>query len=217
MIERLEQISLSKQQKKMTKWDWIILLTIVVIYAGIAFYRLGDFKIPSTEYDAKGTISLQFPKEHPEITEVMYYLGERDSFQCYLEESMDGIRWTKVPLIIEEDAFILTEVEGFEAKSVFSWQKAACHISSPYVRFVCNDADFLLRELVYRDEKGNVIRPLNAKDYETLFDEQKLCPKVSTYMDSTIFDEVYYARTATINLPRGGWVFSNHSLPCKNS
>lgn len=210
MIERLEQITPTKKQKKMTKWDWILLLTIMIIYAGIAFYHLGDFEIPSTEYHTEGTISLQFSEEHPEITEVLYYLGERDSFQCYLEESMEGIRWTKVPLIIEEDAFILTEVEDFEAKSVFSWQKATCHISSPYVRFVCNDADFLLRELVFRDGEGNVLLPHNAKDYEALFDEQKLCPKVSTHMDSTIFDEVYYARTAYEFLHGEEWFEKTH-------
>ena len=71
MIEQLEQIKPTKKRKKMTKWDWIHLLTIVVIYAGIAFYRLGDFEIPSTEYDTEGTISLQFLEEHPEITEIL--------------------------------------------------------------------------------------------------------------------------------------------------
>ena len=51
-------------------------------------------------------------------------------------------------------------------------------------------------ELVFTDADGNLLEPVNAKEYKNLFDEQKLFTGRSTNLNGTYFDEIYHARTA---------------------
>ena len=60
----------------------------------------------------------------------------------------------------------------------------------------CSSTETQLNELVFRDEQGNALMPVNAQQYPALFDEQEKCPEISTFRDSTYFDEIYHARSA---------------------
>lgn len=211
--QRLKERRETKKLKKFSKWDWCFLVLITILYACVAFYRLGDLRIPSTQYtkqNVEDNIVLDFGKTHNEITQVCYYMGEKDNFTCYLEESNDGIVWKRVPITTNEGTFAESEVEKFKMEQVFSWQMIKCHIKAPFVRLVCKDKNFLLREFVFRDKDGKIVLPQNASQYNALFDEQRLCPKVATYMNSTIFDEVYYARTAYEYLHGQKWFECTH-------
>ena len=46
--------------------------------------------------------------------------------------------------------------------------------------------------ITYEDEAGNEIVPVNSAAYAELFDEQEMCPEISTFRDSTYFDEIYH-------------------------
>ncbi|MBQ5561091.1 MAG: phospholipid carrier-dependent glycosyltransferase [Lachnospiraceae bacterium] len=209
MFEVMKQITRKKTLKKMTILELVMLGIMVFIYAMVAFYRLGDHEIPNTQYTCSDVASFEFPKEHSEITKVMCYIGEKDAFLFSLEESEDLIHWSNVSVVDDEEQ-IPTKLKEVKAKRVFSWQTLHCSIMAPYVRLVAKDEKAVLRELVFWDENGNRLLPDNSDKYKQLFDEQKICPKVSTYMDSTIFDELFYARTAYEYLHGLKWCERTH-------
>ena len=64
------------------------------------------------------------------------------------------------------------------------------------LRLTLTDASASLIELVCTDADRNIIRPVNADAYETLFDEEALYPERYSFRNSMYFDEIYHARTA---------------------
>ncbi len=82
------------------------------------------------------------------------------------------------------------------AESVFSWNRIDINYNVRYVGLVSTDDEAVFNEFVVQRTDGAVILPVNAQDYPELFDEQEMFPEAKTYMDGTMFDEVYHGRTA---------------------
>ncbi len=82
-------------------------------------------------------------------------------------------------------------------EQVFSWQAYLLpegNWNALALRLL--DERAILFELVFLDEKGEVLYPDNATGYEKLFDETALLPQKMSTLTETYFDEIYYARTA---------------------
>ena len=189
----------SEKNVKFTKQDWIALLSIVVVYGAIALYNLGYNYAPQSYYTAQGAneaITFDFTNKQANITELNYYLGRYENREFYLQQSSDNVNWTNVVTDGQDEASLGAEASKFTMVSVFCWGKTNFTITEPYVRLVTKTDNNIINELVFKDEAGNEIVPVNSASYTDLFDEQEMCPEISTFRDSTYFDEIYHARTA---------------------
>lgn len=173
---------------KITKWDVLIMVVICLVYGAIALFDLGDMDAPDNgwvSHTPNEEIILEFD-ENTIITDVQYYLGgyHKPHFNIDMAETLDGT-WTNV-------------VSDEEMVSVYRWQGIDLQqvIQQPYVKLTSLSYDAEIMELIFVNEKKEVVVPKNADEYPMLFDEQDLYTERTTYLNSTIFDEIYHARTA---------------------
>lgn len=182
-------IERTSKMPKWTKYDTIALLVIMIAYSGFAFHDIGNRYAPETQWsyntgtdDTSNQIILDLGESRSNVS-LNYYLGnyERRKFQIEVLDSLDGT------------AANTTELEMV---SVFCWGETVLADTGRYIRMTCTSDKAVLFELALEDEQGNLIIPVNAGDYQALFDEQDMFPGRSTFRDSTYFDEIYHARTA---------------------
>ena len=122
--------------------------------------------------------------------------GYYENREFYLEESADGVNWTAVAVNGQDVNSLGGEAAKFSMSSVFCWGTASFYSTQPFLRLRCISNETVLNELVFLDETGAVVTPVNAEAYAALFDENVKYPGESTFRDSTYFDEIYHARTA---------------------
>ena len=166
-----------------TKTDWIIMIAISLIYGIVAFVNLGVTKAPETIYnfEANNTISLEFSEEERPTT-LCYYLLHEVDLTCELTQSPDNINWSSPRTI--------------SMKQVFSWEQVKLADETQFVNLINTSADGYIGEIVFLNEEGRIVEPLNASLYPALFDEADALPEHFDYSSSAYFDEVYYHRTA---------------------
>ena len=175
----------SEEKVRFTKIDLGLLLAICVLYSCFALYDLGDHKAPVTTYDMvqNQTIELEFPDDALPVTMASYLAPWHQ--RHFTLESRDNASdsWTHLGEII--------------LNNVFTWQDVSLQgLTTHYLRLTLTDTDASLIELVFLDADGNVIRPVNAEAYGTLFDENDLYPERYSFRNSMYFDEIYHGRTA---------------------
>jgi len=176
---------------KMLVIDWIIMTVIVVIYGAVALYDLGSTKTPNTEYmddQWNANVTLDFGKS-VNLSEIDYYLGLNENREMIAEVSDTGEEGSWRQLSTNNDNNTSTWV------SVMCWGEQEISTTTRYLRLTCNSDKLSLFELVFLDESGNIITPVNAGEYKNLFDEQDKFEK-RDFRNGTYFDEVYHARTA---------------------
>lgn len=174
---------------RMTKKDYIAMGVITAVYAVVAFVHLGNMDAPQTEYSlvAQGPVVVDFGLD-VSLAKIHDYGGYQNNPKYYVDYSSDNANWA--PLFTQENPW--------DAGSVFTWNEADLNITARYVRIspaADNYGDSMM-EMVFTDAAGEVVVPVNAGDYATLFDEQDLYPERSSYREGTYFDEIYHARTA---------------------
>lgn len=175
-----------KKIPKWTRWDFIILFVLIVVYSGFAFYDLGKMDAPDSgwsSYQINDEILLDLGTSQ-EISSVSYFLGnyEKRTFLVEVAEDLNG-PWTTVTQSLEMD-------------KVFNWGNTELNTFGRYIRFTTLKDKSVIFELSLLDVNKNSIEPVNKQDYIALFDEQELRPKRATFREGTYFDEIYHARTA---------------------
>ncbi len=180
------KVSSSLKNKFYNRTDYISMLTLTLLFALMAFFRLGNTYAPQSAYTALAEnpdIILDFG-EYIGIRSVSLYLNCQSNRHFTLSAFNEVTR--------EWELFN----ESAEASSVFTWNKLDVSYNLRYLGLVALESDTVLNELVAVTTEGDVILPVNAQDYPELFDEQDMFPEYVTYMDGTMFDEVYHGRTA---------------------
>lgn len=168
--------------------DLIRMAVITLVYSCFALYDLGDAAAPESRYDmtCNDTVTVYFDstESHRKAASVACYIAPGHS-RNFIVEAGDqyGDEW-----------FSDTQTVTFE--NVFTWQETALDISGDRIRLTLTDHSASLLELVFLDQDGNVMTPLNAADYPALFDEQSLYPVRFSFRNSMYFDEIYHGRTA---------------------
>ena len=195
---------------KMTRFDFAVLILIVVVYATIAFTRLGYMHAPHTSYSftEQGDVLLDLGEEKA-VGGIWNYLGHQNNPKYNLWY-WDGREWIAVFCdAVYEDGTI--DSSGcWDAGSVFCWNYCNLGITAQYLYISAsadNYADSIL-ELVLTDSEGQTITPINSQQYEALFDEQDEFEGRSSAMNGTYFDEIYHGRTA--------YEMINHLVCCEN-
>ena len=170
----------------MTKKDYKCMGALMLLFALLAFFRLGNTYAPETSYrttQANRDIILDFGS-YIDIGSIDVFLGNLNSrhFSVSVFNEVTG-SWE----VINGDA---------KVESVFAWNTIDIGYNTRYLGLVSLDEEGIFNEFVAVGLDGTPILPENAGDYKALFDEQETYPETKTYMASTMFDEVYHGRTA---------------------
>lgn len=189
----------SRRMPKFTKWDWIVLGSILALYSAFAMYDLGKTDAPETEWNARqpGEEIVLDLGEAKHVDMIHGFLGTYANRSYTLSFSEDGENYADLGKIMAENVFCWNEmrVEKQEGEE-FDNTTYNLQYDYRYVRLTALDAESALRELVILDTEGNRLMPVNASEYPELFDEQDLYVPVVTFREGTYFDEIYHARTA---------------------
>lgn len=177
---------------KMRRIDLPVLAAILIAGAFVSFFGLGDKQAPQSFYTfeaGSSEVVLEF-SDYTEISGIMYYTG-LNTGEYTLEFSVDGVRWDK-QLVMEQPynkifAWVIPEMPENDFGAV------------KYVRIKTHSASIQLGEIALYGLDGELLdvsNIRNAGSYPELFDEQEYIVDAPSYMNSTYFDEIYYARTA---------------------
>ena len=188
---------------RLSKKDAVILFVLTVITAFLTFRRLGNHYAPQTSRIITAgdpEIILDFG-EYLTVEQLHIFLGRLDNRTFTMSVYNEVTRkWE------------LIDSEG-TVSSVFAWNTIDVYYYTRYLGLVFTSDDNDLKEIVCTGSFGendtsrsdaktdvtdarHILAPVNSADYPELFDEQEMFPQTveSTYMDGTIFDEIYYAR-----------------------
>ena len=173
---------------KMQKKDWLAMLLLTLLYAGLIFFRLGSREAPETletfgTENGRTELVLELGEE-TKLSKLSIYLGHEGKRNVSLSYwSGTSQNWE---LLKEE----------LEITSAFCWNDISLEVSASRWKLTFSDTSAELHEVVLLNAEGEKILPENAVEYVQLFDEQQMYPEYATYYYRTMFDEVYHGRTA---------------------
>jgi len=180
-MKLFKNFKLNDKTKKLNKIDWILVGIMVLIYGIISFFKLGDMNVPSTykNYENVGDYSIITLKEASLINKIRYYVG-KDLGNITIYYSLDDENYTEATTI--------------NIGTVFTWQDSFVNMYAKYIKIVANNTTTSIGDIALFNE--DIVLPIaNSSDSE-LIDEIDLVPNEISYMNSTYFDEIYYARSA---------------------
>ncbi|MFK7693785.1 phospholipid carrier-dependent glycosyltransferase [Paenibacillus sp. HJGM_3] len=207
-------VSLYAEKQPLQRKDWILIAVITLLYAIIAFYRLGDTSAPETYWKPTPGDSVVLDLGQTETIQKINVYSGIGGGRYKLETSRDGQQWE--PVTVPDTMY----------GSVFTWNSVIEPHTGRYVRVTAESSDVRMLELgvfandsekpaslklmtvsstlpvsseVSREDFGSfrsVTRMDAAGGPERLIDEQHLVPFRPTYMNSMYFDEIYHGRTA---------------------
>lgn len=176
------------QSDIMTKKDYLIMGIMTLVFTVLVFIRLGHNYAPETYFTAteeNHDIVLDFG-DYITVEKLHIYLGNLDSRKLSISTFNEV---TGAWEIINSDVNV---------GSVFQWNNVDIYYTLRYLGIVVtNDDGGVFNEIVCTGPEDRIVTPVNKGEYPELFDEQDKFYKTieQTYMDGTMFDEVYYGRT----------------------
>lgn len=170
----------------MTRKDYIILGLLVFIFSILVFFRIGNTYAPESSYITSTDnhdIIIDFG-DYVTVEKLHVYLGPYNSRKLALSAFNEV---TGAWEIINSEC---------EAGSVFQWNDIDIYYKLRYLGIVATDEEAEFNEFVFTGPDG-IVTPINTNAYPELFDEQDKFYNTfeHTYMDGTMFDEVYHGRT----------------------
>ena len=179
-MKLLDKIKLNDNTRVLNKIDWIIIGIMILVYSILSFIRLGDTSVPITYFtfseNEEVVVTLE---EKSHITSMRYYTGNNLG-EINILTSTNGINYE--------------EVKTIKIDSVFSWQDVTLEKEAKYVKFIGLNEGSTLGDVAFYHY--SIPLSIVIDQNSPLTDEIDLVPKEISYMNSTYFDEIYYARTA---------------------
>ena len=171
-----------KARHKLGRADAVIMAVIMLLYALVAFWKLGNTESPESFVNMENrTESIELDINGGTVTHLMVYEGV--GIGSYGITYSDG-----------STTYELTELTQSHA-DVLKWHDVAInYYLTGGTIYISGTGNVWLGEVVALDVDGNVVGAVSSAS--ELCDEQSLCPDRQTYMNSTYFDEIYHARTA---------------------
>ena len=166
------------------RYDFIIFIIFVLFCSFYSFQKLGNYKSPNTFYRFSDDIITIDLKKQTDIRKIMIFNGDRESdYNLYVSEN-------------NNDYELLTD---YNCSGSFSWDEIKLKYNK--VRYIKLDFydDASIGEIGVYDNTGLIKDTYitNSKKMITeLNDEQEMVPFLKSYMNSSYFDEVYFARCA---------------------
>jgi hypothetical protein len=178
--------SVAAHPPRMLKRDYAFILLLTVVYAFIAFFRLGDVQAPQSAWSpAPGETAWIDLGEVTDVDTFRFMLGIRHVRTFALYGSEDNQNWTFEHV--------------HDGQNAFAWEEIPVHTRARYFHLVPQDGDnprLDLLEAVFLDARGEAIPVADhSPQAVALFDEPHLVPDRAYYMNSMYFDEIFHART----------------------
>lgn len=176
---------LNEPNTKLNIKDYIALGIILIAYSVISFINLGSTVNPNTflrvEKTDKVIIKL---KNQEDIIKMKIFNGECNTkYQLY--SSTDGKQYTYI--------------NDYDGTGALSWQEERIISKGKYIKILFL-AKSSIGEIAFYNNNKEIIKIedviYNKKHIKSLNDEQNTIPKKISYMNSSYFDEIYFARTA---------------------
>ena len=169
---------------KITATDLFFMLGISLFYGIIAFTNLGSTRAPVTELYFPHNTSLEFDTQNQQaVSSIYWYLGYEQGITCTLEtKKTSESEWTYI--------------QDIELADVFEWEYVTLDTPATNIRITNITEDAVIGELVFTDINGNMVNVKQESAYYPLFDEEYTFPDNIDAQSTTIFDEIYYTRTA---------------------
>lgn len=181
--------------------DILPILVITLVYAAVAFFKLGDMTNPQSFHrftsDKKSVVvTLDQPAD---IAELRYYPGLWIGGYT-LEFSEDGTNWQE-QYPQGEHKYAMNQPHS----DLFKWLKADLNdnnLPTKYIRITASTTPLELGELAVYSKTDGLLPAsrISSPDAPELFDEQDIIPDAPSYMNSMYFDEIYHGRTAYENI-----------------
>ena len=181
---------LNEKNKKMKKADYIILGIIVTLYSIVSLINLGSLKNPQTflKFKYNEEVVFEFQQES-DIGRMMFYTG-RGISEYYLYTSIDGKEFNYIQNVYGE--------------KTYSWSDINVYQRAKYIKLKATNNRYEMGEIAFYNTKNKQIIPQkitttnkeNTKNKKNLCDEKDSVPKKVNYLNSTYFDEIYFARSA---------------------
>ncbi|MCL2618676.1 MAG: hypothetical protein FWD98_06450, partial [Defluviitaleaceae bacterium] len=194
------------------KYEWRMLAGLVIVYAVIAFSRLGDFHAPQSFWDMRqhreesDWFTGWTPREPEDvafnlgeytfINRLLVYLGPRHNQEFSIFISGADRQWH--------------HYRDFNLHSVFAWHDFGVNIHAHYIFVRPASTGLIIGEMGFKHNDRLITPP--GMSHHPLFDEQHLVPPHPHFMNSTYFDEIYHPRTA-YEFIHGMFVFENTHPP----
>ena len=177
------KITFAGKRFTLTKTDILPLAAILLIYAVVAFWGLGDKESVKSNWEASpGQECIIDLAGEQEIGSLLIYSGYKTGV-WQVETSLDGENWTFYNELSQNYAAVLR----WNYVSVEEPVKAA------YVRILCvSGAPDMGEAGVFTSDWAK----LSLSSQNALTDEQALVPYGESYLNGTYFDEIYHVRTA---------------------
>ena len=177
--------NLQDNTPKLDKKDWIIMGVLVLFYFIISFYHLGTLDSPKTYYKFQyegDSIGVMIPTGVQEVSKLRYYTGpEVGSFS----------------LLASNDGETYEEIATLNETYVFAWEDLVLENNFKYLKFVSHEEGSYLGEIQLYDQYGNKLLTKATDDQSNVIvDEAETVPAKISYMNSSYFDEIYFARSA---------------------
>lgn len=176
---------LNEPNTKLNIKDYIALGIILIAYSVISFINLGSTINPNTflrvEKTDKVIIKL---KNQEDIIKMKIFNGECNTkYQLY--SSTDGKKYTYI--------------NDYNGTGALSWQEERIISKGKYIKILFL-AKSSIGEIAFYNNNKEIIKIedviYNKKHIKSLNDEQNTIPNKISYMNSSYFDEIYFARTA---------------------
>lgn len=179
----------------MTKLDYMILGFIVSIYAILSFVHLGSFENPVSFVTLSENEEIIFSFNEPsDIKLVKIYTGTQVG-EYRLEGSIDGKNYQYFDTVMTSGAF--------------GWDEVSILKKIKYLKMTLTNGEGVLGEIGFYDNDNHLISSRTSQEKgKVLLDEQKVIPNEISYLNSSYFDEIYFARSAyeyTKGLPSYEW------------
>ncbi len=201
---------------RLTMKDYLVMGTVTLLYAVLAFTNLGSMSAPQTAWVATSKQEqVTFALPESETFSFLYYAGV--SYADFsISVSEDGNDWSEpYPCQMREGlcyrwnyAIISTSLGEGAVQYSDNNLDNILWLTGQYLRVNAEGAGLNLWEILLRDQNGETI-PLTlvehtgakdvlstAKPPENLIDEQNTLVGEPGWYNGTYFDEIYHARTA---------------------
>ena len=171
----------TRRNKRIDRYDALIMAAVSLIYAGIAFHNLGNTDDPQS-----------FVSFRPELYETVE-LSESVEIQSFVLYSGLGVGQFEIDVSSDGVNFYPATTFDQNYVAIFKWNDILpendCS-NVKYIRLLCTSGKPEVGEFSIRTDKTVKLSP------SALTDEQITVPAKQNFMNSSYFDEIYHARTA---------------------
>ncbi len=173
----------------LNKRDLLSIAVLCIIFFSVAIWNLGLTQVPLTNWQANENKTFYIDLGEAESVGTVYFLVKNGSANVQVYTGSPG-SWS------DSGSFVIPT-------SYYSWNEVNINSGTQYVRFDFEQASIEVAEMALLSQNNQriAIAAINSENtsdpnLSKLVDEQNLVQCPPTYMSETIFDEIYFVRTA---------------------